>query len=247
MFPSMLVTDQFRFFTSYTQWLLLSSVSKCYVTDICVPSHELNNVPMQQLHEQQFLKIWIYVICPSDIVLNYILQKFPFITGFLLRIESIHTPEKLFDTFHATIALKQKLSPEIKLGWVFQWYQYPFSPKSFGWIKKNELSRPYLPPVETVINVCLINWNAALRPKQFHVYFKRLLHIRIPSNIIVVPYMPEKPIPLYEKNVFGLATHHLSIDSIPVFFPLEKPCWLEIPSCTTQKYKKEVTLKKATE
>lgn len=232
---SVIVADQFRFFTTYTQWINLSAITKCYVTDICVPSYELNSAPIQQLEQQYHLQIWIIIAYPNDIVLQYIYKNFPFITGFLLRVETLQVPEKLFEMYHLTFTLKQKLPQGTKIGWTFQWHQYPFSPKHFGWSKKNELSRPYLPPVESVVDVCLINWSGVLRPQQFNIYFKRLLQLRIPANSIIVPYIPEKPVALYEKNVLGLTTHHLSIDRIPFFFPLEKPKWLEVPGDCSKK------------
>lgn len=228
------LVDQFRFFTTYTQWTELSAITKCYVTDICVPSYDLNNTPLCLLHHQYKLHIWIVITWPDETVLQYIVKQIPFVTGFFFRTHRIQTPADLFELFNNTVTLKNKLPANIKIGWSFQWHQYPFSPKHFGWTKRNELSRPFLPPVETVLDVCMINWQNVLKPQQFNIYFKRLIHLRIPSNVIVVPFIPSKPVALYEKNVLGITTHHLPSKLIPFFFPLEKPIWLE-PPCTSKK------------
>lgn len=226
---SILVVDQFKFFTSYVQWNELSSVSKCYVTDIIVPSYDINRTPIHVLHGQYKLKIWILIACPNELVLKYIVTHIPMVNGFLFRTQPLQVPAQLFELFNTTKSLKEKLPLHFKIGWCFQWHQYPFSPKHFGWTKKNELSRPSLPPIETILDVCFINWQCTLKPHQFQIYMKRLTQLRIPSNIIIVPYLPEKPIDLYEKNVGGVSTQHLSIDEIPYFFPLQKPNWLEPP------------------
>jgi hypothetical protein len=226
--------DQFRFFTTYTQWTELSAITKCYVTDICVPSYDLNNVPVFMLHQQYKLQIWIIVAWPNETVLQYIVKHIPIVAGFFFRTNAIQTPGDLFELFNKTVSLKNKLPRQLKIGWSFQWHQYPFSPKHFGWKKRNELSRPFLPPVESVLDACIINWQNILRPQQFHIYFKRLIHLRVPSNVIIVPFIPAKPVALYEKNVLGITTHHLSLESIPFFFPLEKPIWLELP-CSSKK------------
>lgn len=235
---SALMSDQFRFFSTYTQWSKLSAITKCHVTDICVPSCELHSVPLQLLQQHYRLHIWIILSCPSDVVLQYLSRTYPFITGFLFRVEAIQVPNELFELYNVTLSLKQKLLSQFKIGWTFQWHQFPFSPKHFGWTKKNELSRPHLPSLESVLDVCFINWNSVTRAHLFNIFFKRLVQLRIPSNIIVVPYIPEKPVLLNEKNVFGLTTHHLSAEEIPFFFPLEKPQWLDAPGNCSKKYKK---------
>lgn len=229
-----ILLDQFRYFSTYTQWTKLSAITRCYVTDICVPSYELNNTPFLMLHQQYKLNIWIIITWPDETVLQYLVKQIPFVTGFFFRTHRIQTPTDLFDLFNSTVTLKSKLPLQIKIGWTFQWHQYPFSPKHFGWKKRNELSRPFLPPVETVLDACMINWQNVLKPQQFHIYFKRLIHLRIPSNVIIVPFIPSKPVELYEKNVFGITTHHLTPETIPFFFPLEKPNWLE-PPCSSKK------------
>jgi hypothetical protein len=226
---SIFVVDQFRFFTTYNQWNELSSVSKCYVTDICVPSFDINKTPIYVLHDQYKLKIWIMIACPNELVLKYITKNIPVVTGFLFRTDNLHVPGQWFELFNTTTTLKRQLPKHIQVGWSFQWHHYPFSPKHFGWKKKNELSRPFLPPIENVLDICLINWQRTLKPHQLQTYIKRLINLRIPSHIMIVPYLPEKPIDLSEKNVGGITTQHLEIRSLPYFFPLENPTWLEPP------------------
>jgi hypothetical protein len=227
---SILVADQFRFFTSYIQWNELSPLTKCYVTDLIVPSYDLNKTPIHILHNQYKLKIWILIACPNELVLDYIVKNIPIVHGFFFRSQPLQVPPQLFEFFSTTKTLKEKLPSHFKIGWYFQWNQYPFSPKHFGWQKKNELSRPYLPPLESILDFCFINWQSFLKPDQFRVYMKRLLQLRIPSQIIIVPYIPEKPIDLYKENAGGITTQHLSNDVVPYFFPLVTPNWFQPPS-----------------
>lgn len=231
------MNDQFRFFTTYMQWSEFSSITKCYVTDICVPSYEINSTPLTILHVQYKLRVWIILACPNETVVRYLLKSFPFLFGFVFRGDAISNPAELFDLCNTSKMIRSILPNAIKIGWCVQWHRHPFSPKLHGWRKNNELSKPHLPPIEEIVDVCIMNWQVFLSAQQFNIYFKRLLQLGIPSTRIIVPYVPENPISLYERNVMGITTHHLSCDRISYFFPLEKPIWLEPPKKKEKNYK----------